>query len=174
VIFKHTPWHSYCFYQICYCVAFLIEWKMRDGIFSFYVRSDETAIRAIALVEKDSIKGFNRSHIYSVDRLVYSSERLRKDRNTNWRIKVVEHNHVQGFSIRGFPAKNSGSKEVPRQTGASGSKSKELGFKICRGIVGLDPRSPRPEFSEGKAVKRRRLQTSHRLEETRGQSPIAR
>jgi hypothetical protein len=24
-IFKYTPWHSYCFYQICYCVAFLIE-----------------------------------------------------------------------------------------------------------------------------------------------------
>jgi hypothetical protein len=81
---------------------------MRDGIFSFYVRFDETAIRAIALVEKDSIKGFNRSHIYSVDRLVYSSERLRKDRDTNWRIKVVEHNHVQGFSIRGFPAKLEG------------------------------------------------------------------
>ena len=81
---------------------------MRDGIFSFYVRSDETAIRAIALVEKDSIKGFNRSHIYSVDRLVYSFERRRKDRNTNWRIKVAEHNPVQGFSMRGFPAKLEG------------------------------------------------------------------
>jgi hypothetical protein len=81
---------------------------MRDGIFSFYVRSDETAIRAIALVENDAIKGFNRSHIYSVDRLVYSLDRLRKDRNTNWRIRVMEHNHVQGFSMRGFPAKLEG------------------------------------------------------------------
>jgi hypothetical protein len=44
---------------------------MRDGIFSFYVRSDETAIRATAL-------------------------------------KVAEHNPVQGFSMRGFPAKLEG------------------------------------------------------------------
>jgi hypothetical protein len=49
---------------------------------------------------------------------------------------------------------NFGSKEVPTQTGASGSKSKELGFTISRGIVRCDPRSPRPEFSESKAVKR--------------------
>jgi hypothetical protein len=39
---------------------------------------------------------------------VYSLDRLRKDRNTNRRIKVMEHNHVQGFSIRGFPAKLEG------------------------------------------------------------------
>jgi len=81
---------------------------MRDGIFSFYVRSDETAVRAIALVENDSIKGFNRSHIYSLERLKYSINRLRKDRNTNWRVKVMEHSPVQGFSMRGFPAKLEG------------------------------------------------------------------
>jgi hypothetical protein len=81
---------------------------MRNGIFSFYVRCDETAIRAIALVENDSIKGFNLSHIYSLDRLGYSFERLRKDRNTNWRIKVMEHSPVPGFSMRGFPAKLGG------------------------------------------------------------------
>ena len=81
---------------------------MRDGIFSFYVRSDETAFRAIAIVENDSIRGFNRSHIYSLERLKYSINRLRKDRNTNWRVKVMEHNPLQGFSMRGFPAKLEG------------------------------------------------------------------
>jgi hypothetical protein len=33
-----------------------IRIEMRDGIFSFYIRSDETAIRAIAIVENDSIR----------------------------------------------------------------------------------------------------------------------
>jgi hypothetical protein len=70
---------------------------MRDGIFSFYIRSDETAIRAIAIVENDSIRGFNRSHIYSVERLEYSLDRLqKKDRNTNWRFKAMEHTHAEG------------------------------------------------------------------------------
>jgi hypothetical protein len=92
----------------CYCDAILIIIAMRDGIFSFYVRSDETAVRAIAIVENDSIKGFNRSHIYSLERLKYSINRLRKDRNTNWRVKVMEHSPLQGFSMRGFPAKLEG------------------------------------------------------------------
>ena len=82
---------------------------MRDGIFSFYIRSDELAIRAIALVENDSIRGFNRSHIYSVERLVHdSADRFRKDRNTNWRVKAMEHTHMEGVFIRGFPAKLEG------------------------------------------------------------------
>ena len=80
---------------------------MRDGIFSFYIRSEETAIRAIALVENDSIRGFNRSHIYSVERLEYSLNRLRKDRNTNWRVKATAYTR-QGASMRGFPAKLEG------------------------------------------------------------------
>ena len=92
----------------CYCVAMLIAWEMRDGIFSFYIRSDEIAIRAIALVENDLIRGFNESHIYCVERLEYSLERLRKDRNTNWRVKAMEYSHPQGVYLRGFPAKLEG------------------------------------------------------------------
>ena len=81
--------------------------RMRDGIFSFYIRSDEMSIRAIALVESDMIRGFNRSHIYSVERLKYSLNRLRKDRNTNWRVKAMAYTG-QGVSMRGFPAKLEG------------------------------------------------------------------
>jgi hypothetical protein len=81
---------------------------MRDGIFSFYIRSDGTSIKAIALVENDSIRGFNRSHIYSIERLEYSLDRLRKDRNTNWQVKVMEYTHSDSASMRGFPAKLEG------------------------------------------------------------------
>jgi hypothetical protein len=82
---------------------------MRDGIFSFYIRSDETSIKAIALVESDSIRGFNRSHIYSVERLIKRSvERLRRDRNTRWRVKAMVHTLPQGVPMRGFPAKLEG------------------------------------------------------------------
>jgi hypothetical protein len=91
----------------CYCDAILIIIDMRDGIFSFYIRSDETVIRAIAIVENDSISGFNRSHIYSIERLEYSLDRLRKDRNTNWRVKATAYTR-QGVSMRGFPAKLEG------------------------------------------------------------------
>ena len=77
---------------------------MRDGIFSFYIRSDENAIRAIALVENDSIRGFNRSHIYTVDRLQHSIERLRSNRNTDWRVKVMKYARSEGPSPQGFPA----------------------------------------------------------------------
>jgi hypothetical protein len=80
---------------------------MRDGIFSFYIRSEETAIRAIALVENDSIRGFNRSHIYSIERLEYSLNRPRKDRNTNWSVKAMAYTR-RGVSMRGFPAKLEG------------------------------------------------------------------
>jgi hypothetical protein len=77
---------------------------MREGIFSFYIRSDKTTLRAIALVENDSIKGFSRSHLYSVERLGSSPARLRKNRRTNWRVEAMEHARVGGFSIPGFPA----------------------------------------------------------------------
>jgi hypothetical protein len=100
-------WHKYCYITTCYCVAILINLEMRDGIFSFYIRSEEMAIRAIALVEKDSIRGFNKSHIYSVERLESSLNRLRKDRNTNWRVKATAYTH-QGVSMRGFPARLEG------------------------------------------------------------------
>src|SRR6202011_2036063 len=101
-------WHIYCYKESCYCVSFLIIIGMRDGIFSFYIRTDETAIRAIALVESDTIRGFNRSHIYSVERLAYSIERLLKHRNTHWRVKAMEYTHAQGVFVRGFPAKLEG------------------------------------------------------------------
>jgi hypothetical protein len=81
---------------------------MRDGIFSFYIRFNQTTIRAIALVEKDSIRGFNRSHIYSVERLKYSVERLLKHRNTNWHVKAMEYTYAPGVSLCGFPAKLEG------------------------------------------------------------------
>jgi len=81
---------------------------MQDGIFSFYIRSDGTAIRAIALVESDSIRGFNRSHIYSIDRLEkYVVGRLRKDRNTSWHVKALEYGHTER-PVRGFPARLEG------------------------------------------------------------------
>jgi hypothetical protein len=101
---RTRTWHKCCSDSSCYCVAMLITIDMRNGIFSFYIRSEETAIRAIALVENDSIRGFNRSHIYSVERLEYSLKRLRKDRNTNWRVEAMAYTR-QGISIRGFPAR---------------------------------------------------------------------
>ena len=95
-------------FRACYCDAILITIDVRDGIFSFYIRSDEATIKAIALVENDSIRGFNRSHIYSIERLEYSLDRLRKDRNTNWQVKVMEHTRSDSASMRGFPAKLEG------------------------------------------------------------------
>jgi len=86
----------------------LIRIEMRDGIFSFYIRSDETAIRAIAIVENDTIRGFNRNHIYSVERLEYSLDRLQKDRNTDWRVKAMEHTRTEGVFVRGLPARLKG------------------------------------------------------------------
>jgi hypothetical protein len=86
----------------------LITIKMRDGIFSFYIRSDEIAIRAIALVERDTIKGFNGSHVYSVERLKYSVQRLLNQRNTLWHVEAKEHTHAKGVFMRGFPAKLEG------------------------------------------------------------------
>jgi hypothetical protein len=66
------------------------------------------AIRRHSRRLSPGIRGFNRSHIYSLERLKHSLNRLRKDRNTNWRVKVMEHSPLQGFSMRGFPAKLEG------------------------------------------------------------------
>ena len=98
----------FCCDESCYYVVIMIIMDMRDGIFSFYIRSDEIAIRAIALVESDTIRGFNRSHIYSIERLKYSAGRLLKHRNTHWSVKAMEYNHAKGVSTRGFPAKLEG------------------------------------------------------------------
>jgi hypothetical protein len=82
--------------------------EMREGIFSFYIRADEQTIKAIALVENDSITGFNHSHLFFVERLRSSLTRLRKNRGATWRVKAIEHTQVNGISIRGFPAKLEG------------------------------------------------------------------
>jgi len=103
-----TKWHKCCSMLSCYCVAIPIMSGMRDGIFSFYIRSHETAIRAIAIVENDSIRGFNRSHIYTIDRVQHSFERSRNDRNTNWRVKIMAYAHSEDSSPQGFPAKLEG------------------------------------------------------------------
>ena len=42
---------------------------MRNGIYSSYVTLDGTALKGIALVENDAVAGFNRSHIYFLERL---------------------------------------------------------------------------------------------------------
>jgi hypothetical protein len=77
---------------------------MRNGIYSFYVTLDGTALKGIALVENDAVAGFNRSHIYFLERLAkYPPERVGKHRQKHWRAKAIEYTHVQG-SIRGFPA----------------------------------------------------------------------
>jgi hypothetical protein len=52
---------------------------------------------------------FNRGHIYSVERLKYSLDRLQK-RNTNCRAKAMEHRHTEGVSVRGLPARLEGEK----------------------------------------------------------------
>jgi hypothetical protein len=119
---------------------------MRDGIFSFYIRSDEVAIRAIALVENDSIRGFNRS--ISIPSNAYSMGCARiekpigglKQRNT----LTLKASPIVDFQ-RNLKAKREkssfGSKEGLIQIVASGLKFKELGFKISRGIVGNSDRS---------------------------------
>jgi hypothetical protein len=81
---------------------------MRDGIFSFYIRLDETTVRAIALVENHSITGFNQSHIYSIERLEHSVEALPTRRSTQWYVKALEYAWPKGASVSGFPAKLQG------------------------------------------------------------------
>jgi hypothetical protein len=83
--------------------------KLRNARWNlqFLYQIREIAIRAIALVENDSIRGLNKSHIYFVERLESSLDRLRKDRNTNWRVKATAYTR-QGISMRGFPARLEG------------------------------------------------------------------
>ena len=114
----------------------MIILKMRDGIFSFYIRSDYSAIRAIAIVENDSIRGFNRSHIYSVERLEYSLDRLqKKDRNTNWRVKAMEHTHTEGVSVRGLPARLEG-EEGEEQFWFEGGSDADKRIRVDGGCAG--------------------------------------
>ncbi len=71
---------------------------MRDGIYSFDIRSDEWVTNGIVLVENNAIRGFNANHVYVVDRTVnYGKAR--------WRVSEIRYvSHTQGFSMRGFPA----------------------------------------------------------------------
>jgi hypothetical protein len=77
---------------------------VRDGIYSFYVTSDGTAIKGIALIENNGITGFNRSQIYSVQRLTkYPAEKAGKRQQKHWHAKAIEYQQAQRVSIRGFP-----------------------------------------------------------------------
>jgi hypothetical protein len=78
--------------------------QMRDGIYSFFITSDGTASKGIAVVEHDAIKGFNSSHIYSVERVInYPAERV-SHRGKHWRAKAIGNRAAQRGSLRGFPA----------------------------------------------------------------------
>jgi hypothetical protein len=77
---------------------------MRDGIYSFFITSDGTTSKGIAMVEHDAIRGFNANHIYSVERLFnYPAERA-SDRGKHWRAKAIGNRVAQKGSLRGFPA----------------------------------------------------------------------
>src|ERR1700692_4557153 len=77
---------------------------MRDGIYSLFITSDGAASKGIAVVEHDAIRGFNSSHIYSVERLVnYPAERS-SHRGKHWRAKVIGNKAAQSGSLRGCPA----------------------------------------------------------------------
>ena len=78
---------------------------VRDGIYSFFVIADGTVIKGIALIEHDGITGFNRSQVYSVERLaMYPAERAGKRQQKHWRAKGIEYRQAQQVSVRGFPA----------------------------------------------------------------------
>lgn len=77
---------------------------MRDGIYSFFIIAGGTVSRGIAVVEHDTIRGFNSSHIYSVERLAnYPAERS-SHRGKHWRAKVIGNRAAKSGSLHGFPA----------------------------------------------------------------------
>ncbi len=77
---------------------------MRDGIYSLFIIADGTPSKGIAVVEHDTIRGFNSSHIYSVERLVnYPAERS-SQRGKHWRAKAVGDQATRSGSLHGFPA----------------------------------------------------------------------
>src|ERR1700759_697985 len=78
--------------------------RMRDGIYSFFIISDGTASKGIAMIEHDAIRGFSASHLYSVERLVnYPSERA-SHFGKHWLAKAVGNSAAQSGCLRGFPA----------------------------------------------------------------------
>jgi hypothetical protein len=77
---------------------------MRDGIYSFFIISDGTPSKGIAVIEHDAIRGFSASHLYSVERLVnYPSERA-SHFGKHWLAKAVGNSAAQSGCLRGFPA----------------------------------------------------------------------
>jgi hypothetical protein len=115
---------------------------MRDGIFSFYIRSEEIAVRAIALVEKDSIRGFDNSHTIpssawslpstGCERIETPIGVLRRRRTSVRAFLCVDFQR----DLKAKREKSSfGSKEGLMQISVSGSKSKERGCIFFRGIV---------------------------------------
>ena len=71
---------------------------MRDGIYSFDIRSAEWVTNGIVLVENNAIWGFNSNHDYLVERTVISEM-------TRWHVSEIRYvSHTQGFSMRGIPA----------------------------------------------------------------------
>jgi hypothetical protein len=84
---------------------------MRDGIYSLFITSDGTASKGIAIVEHDAIRGFNSTHIYSVERLVnYPAERS-SHRGRHWRAKAIGNRAAQKGSMHGFPAMLGGAED---------------------------------------------------------------
>jgi hypothetical protein len=75
---------------------------MLDGVYSFEITFLGTVIKGIAMAENDSIRGFNWSHVYKV-------ERSEKHGKTYWHVTETPHaSDTEGFVRRGFPAKLEG------------------------------------------------------------------
>jgi hypothetical protein len=77
---------------------------MRDGIYSLFILTDRTASKGIAVIEHDAIRGFDASHLYSVERLAnYPAERA-SHLGKHWRAKAIGNRAAQRGSLHGFPA----------------------------------------------------------------------
>ena len=84
---------------------------VRDGIYSLFITSDGTAIKGIAVIEHDAIRGFDLRTIYSIERLVkYPAERL-SHRGKHWCAKAIGNMAAQGGSLHGFPAMLGGAED---------------------------------------------------------------
>jgi hypothetical protein len=84
---------------------------MRDGIYSLFIIADGTASKGIAVVEHDAIRGFNSSHIYSVERLVNYPPERSSHRGKHWRAKAIGNRAAQSGCLHGFPAMVGGEEE---------------------------------------------------------------
>jgi hypothetical protein len=95
---------------------------MRDGVYSFIVRSDDKVIKGIALVQDSLIRGFSWNGIFIIGRSV-------KPATTDWRVHATRYGEqMQGPRIRGFPAVFKGQEEENgfRYARASNGESVEI------------------------------------------------